>query len=190
MTLIKLKEKDFIYFYKLLNIPATNFDCGLYCSNNNNPICCDQSKVIPVLYKNEFKYLEKSKMWKKFIPKTKRDYYLYNSCGEDEIMANCQGSLNCIREYRSLICRTFPFYPYIDKNKNFLGLTYNYEFDNKCILISKPYLINKTFIQKSIKLWTIVFSKDINEFYAYQEVSRKIEKNRKKYNKMIEVFTK
>ncbi|MBN1115372.1 MAG: hypothetical protein JXA66_08530 [Oligoflexia bacterium] len=189
--MIKLNEDDFRYLYNILDANITDFDCGAICALENDgvPVCCEVNVVIPILYKNEYKYVNRHcKLWKRFKPENAHDKRLIKDCGYDDIMAICRGHKDCNRNYRSMVCRTFPFYPFIEKNGNFLGLTYNYDFENKCILVGHPGMVNPVYIKQSLKAWNYVFDKDEAEYDAHYDLSRVIENKRRRKGKKIDII--
>ena len=65
-----------------LTVPVTEIDCGTLCAPDNDgvPICCDKSRIVPVLYKKEYQVLRaRSDLWRPFRPETEQQREL----GED-----------------------------------------------------------------------------------------------------------
>jgi len=183
MTEICLKKHNFEELYKILKSPVCDFDCGELCSKNNDgvPVCCEVNVVLPVLHKEEYDYLSsKSDLWKKFKAKSKEDRKIVKACSYDDVIAVCKGHKACDREYRSFVCRTFPFCPFIDETGVFIGLSYNYDFEGKCIIIGNCDIVSKTYIRELIQAWNYVFSLDEEEFEGHYNISREIEAKRKK----------
>lgn len=192
MSEIRLSEEDFKKLYQILDHPVTGFDCGAVCSKKNDgvPVCCEVNVVIPVLYKSEFDYVcKQSDLWQEFVPDMKTDAHLMDDCGYDDVMAICKGHKNCDRKHRSFVCRTFPFYPFIDENGVFLGLTYNYDFEDKCVIVGKHDIINKQYIKESIDAWNHLFSIDEMEFEAHYNLCRDIHKKRKRQRKPLHIIS-
>ncbi|MCX6113527.1 MAG: hypothetical protein NTY22_09685 [Proteobacteria bacterium] len=145
--------------------------------------------MIPVLYTSEYEYISaRCKLWKKFIPDSKSDMHLMDDCGYDDIMAVCRGHKNCDRKYRSFVCRTFPFYPFISENGIFMGMTYNYDFEGKCNIVNNHSVINKEYIKRFIEAWNYMFSIDEMEFEAHYNLCRDIEKKRKRERKPLHII--
>ena len=69
-----ITKKDIEYIYKLLDIEMCDFDCGKVCSSkrkNQMPYCCENVTAMPVLYREEYKFLRpKTKMWKMSLART------------------------------------------------------------------------------------------------------------------------
>ncbi|MEI6079967.1 MAG: hypothetical protein WCQ53_04965 [bacterium] len=191
MSEIRLTENDFAELYQILDTPVTDFDCGAVCAKSNEgvPICCEVNVVIPVLYINEYEYVKRhSCLWQDFIPDMKTDKHLMDDCGYDDVMAICKGHKKCERKYRSFVCRTFPFYPFIDESGSFLGLTYNYDFEDKCVLVGKHDIISKHYIKQFLEAWNYMFHKDESEFEAHYNLCRDIEKSRKRKGKPLHII--
>ena len=58
-----------------LTVPVTEIDCGTLCAPDNDgiPICCDKSRIVPVLYKKEYQVLRaRSDLWRPFRPQPAR----------------------------------------------------------------------------------------------------------------------
>ena len=56
--------------------------------------------------------------------------------GPGLVLIECQGAAHCQRDYRSLVCRAFPFFPYMDTQGRFLGLAAYWEYEDRCWVIS------------------------------------------------------
>jgi hypothetical protein len=191
MSDLRLSEKDFFQLYKILDTPITDTDCGAICSKANKgvPICCETSVVIPVLYRPELDYVSRHcDLWKEFTPDPKIDKHLMDDCGYDDVMAVCKGHKKCNRDYRSFVCRTFPFYPFIDEAGNFLGMTYNYDFEGKCAIVGKHEMISKLYIRQFLDAWNYIFQRDEGEFEAHYDLCRDIEKKRKREGKHLHII--
>ena len=191
MSDIRLSEKDFEKLYQILQASVTNFDCGAICSKKNDgvPICCEVNVVIPVLYTHEFKYVSaRCDLWREFVPEDKSDQNMIDDCGYDDVMVLCKGHKGCNRDYRSFVCRTFPFYPFISEEGVFMGMTYNYDFDGKCVLVNDHEAINKEYIRQFIEAWNYLFDIDEMEFEAHYDLCRDIEKKRKRERKPLHII--
>ena len=94
--------------------------------------------MIPSAYDLEWEYLRaETELW-----------YLWKGSGaieQEELIQDvqpgqqllqCLGHQSCQRSYRSITCRAFPFYPYLDRDGDLLGLAYYREFRDQCWIIS------------------------------------------------------
>jgi len=69
-------EKELDHYYDLLDESLTPYDCGKLCSptNGGEPFCCTLDNAVPMLYREEFRYLkERTKMWQRWQPDNSRD---------------------------------------------------------------------------------------------------------------------
>jgi hypothetical protein len=74
------------------------------------------------------------------------------------LLLACLGPAHCQREYRSLSCRQFPFFPYITSDYGFLGLTYNWEFEDSCWVISHLDQVAQAYHREFISFYDDFFS--------------------------------
>ncbi|MFQ6092509.1 MAG: hypothetical protein ACE5OR_07500 [bacterium] len=187
-----LVEKDFAYIYRHYDSTPLRYDCGRLCAPKNEgiPSCCDTVRLIPVMYKREFKYLQKrTGLWKRFRPKTKHEKRLVAETDKGTVFGKCLGPERCDRRYRSISCRIFPFEPYLDLEGNLLGLVYNYRLGNKCPLVDKPQLISKKFVSDQIKMWKYIFKKEPSERDVYRDESIQVRRYLSRKKKPIYIFT-
>lgn len=171
---------DFKRLYEILRAPVTEFDCGQLCAplNGGVPVCCQSQKVIPVLYKGEFKMLmERTNLWRPFEPGSKDERTMVRELSEYQL-AVCKGAAHCERDNRSLNCRTFPFAPYIDHDGVIAGLVYDYEAaEGKCPLLEFPGTITARYIEESLDFWCEVLSTDPLEAEFQSEESEKLRRS-------------
>ncbi len=82
-----LKPSDFAELYKALpNAPAT-FDCGKKCApfNDGEPFCCDTGWVVPIAWREEFKYLQpRTNLWHEFRPRSTEEFEMIDEVDADE----------------------------------------------------------------------------------------------------------
>ena len=134
---------DFTFkeLYQEFSLPLSGIDCGEKCGPFNDygiPVCCDIKLVIPSAYDLEWEYLRaETELW-----------HLWQGSGaieQEELIQDvqpgqqllqCLGHHSCQRSYRSITCRAFPFYPYLDRAGDLLGLAYYREFRDQCWIIS------------------------------------------------------
>ena len=92
-----------------LTVPVTEIDCGTLCAPDNGgvPICCDKSRIVPVLYKKEYQVLRaRSDLWRPFRPQTEQQRELGEDMRPCDRLCECKGVAHCERDNRSLACRT------------------------------------------------------------------------------------
>jgi len=136
---------DMRKFYNDFNAPTTEFDCGQFCAPHNAnriPFCCDICHAVPAVYQQEWAYLlDHTDLWHEWRG---------DECASDQVdpqairaetpahlcLLACKGPAYCEREHRASSCRQFPFFPYITSDDRFIGLAYNWDFEDKCWVIS------------------------------------------------------
>ena len=136
---------DMRKFYNDFNAPTTEIDCGQLCAPHNAnriPFCCDICHAVPAAYQQEWAYLEShTDLWHNW----RGDECVSDQVDPQAIRAEtpahlcllaCKGPAYCEREYRASSCRQFPFFPYITSDDRFIGLAYNWDFEDKCWVIS------------------------------------------------------
>jgi len=169
-------EAELNEYYELLNDSLTAYDCGKLCSpkNGGEPFCCTVENAVPMLYREEFKYLSKrTNLWARWNPKTPVDK---KQKREDEtrilIFCECKGVAHCERENRSVGCRTFPLEPYFTKDNKFIGLIFMKEFRHKCPLNSRMGDIRQHVIDNHYEFWSRIMAKKQDELELYLRASR------------------
>jgi hypothetical protein len=153
-----------------LKVAVTDFDCGTLCAPTNGgiPVCCDKEQIVPVLYKTEYRELRsRSDLWRPYRPTTAQQRELKRDTRACDKVCECKGAAHCERDNRSIVCRTFPFEPYLDHDEEFAGLVYNYEFRHLCPLVEGRHAVRQDYVEQACDLWTKVFawSEEEREFY-------------------------
>jgi len=172
--------------FDFFDAPVMQVDCGKKCAplNGGEPVCCDAHNAIPIVQKAEWKVLRaRTKMWRAFKPfdATSQDIVdeLSSSCKAVE----CRGARHCERDNRSLACRTFPFFPYFTKEGEILGLTYYWDFDDRCWVISNLAMVEQPFIDQFLEAYEILFADDPGErdvFVRYSATMRRVFSRKKR----------
>lgn len=169
-------EKELNHYYKLLDEPLTPYDCGKLCAPKygGEPLCCQLENAVPMLYREEFRYLSKrTKMWSRWKPDNALDK---KQKKEDEteilIFCECKGVKHCERKNRSVACRTFPLEPYFDSKGCFVGLIFMKEFREKCPLLWRLKDIKQSVIDKHYEFWRLIMDKKSDELDLYMSSSR------------------
>ena len=131
---------DFAHLYQRFDAPVLEFDCGSRCApyNSGVPVCCDTCHSVPSAYPAEWEYLQANTgLWHPWQPDDPGEKArLAHEAGPGLILIECLGAAHCEREFRSLVCRAFPFFPYIDSRGAFLGLSIYWEYEDRCWLLS------------------------------------------------------
>lgn len=169
-----LKPADFARLYKNFDAPVSRFDCGRKCAplNGGQPVCCSTQNAVPVADKAEWDLLKsRTDLWHIFKPydaATRRiKEELPNSCRAIE----CKGAAHCERDNRTMACRSFPFFPYFNRKKEFIGLSYYWDFEDRCWVISNMQIVDPLFVREFVATFDAIFAKDKDEFDTYVDFS-------------------
>ena len=174
---------DIRRFYDRFDAPVTDFDCGQKCAPYNpsgKPFCCDICHAVPVAFKQEWEYLRpRTNLWhawrgdecsgEPIDPQT-----LEAETPEHLALLACLGPAHCQREYRASSCRQFPFFPYISSNDRFIGLAYEWEFEQKCWVISNLAAVTETFRAEFIRAYDELFAHWPDEYESYYATSEEM----------------
>lgn len=191
-TTVMLKQRDIPELLELLQSPVTDFDCGTLCAPGNGgvPVCCHAERIVPVLYKVEMAVLKRrSDLWRKYEPRTKDQHELASDMRGCDMLAVCKGAEHCERENRSLACRTFPFEPYLDHDRQLVGLVWNYDFAGTCPLIGSRHRIQPRFIEECLAMWQRMFELSFRERMFYFRISQTMRRSFGQKRRRIPVFT-
>lgn len=186
-----ISPQDFRTLYDNFDAPIAALDCGQKCAPYNEsgkPFCCDICVAVPTAYDTEWNYLIKeTDLWFAWDAKTCAEEddspdeiaeeldRLKKETPDHMILMECQGPSKCQRDYRALTCRQFPFFPYVDSQGEFLGLSYYWEFQEQCWIISNLDVVTDEYRQQFIKAFEFIFEHwpDELETYKYHcEVTR------------------
>jgi hypothetical protein len=97
-------------------------------------------------------------MWHPWIGKNARETEaLRRQTAQNQLLVACQGHSLCQRSYRSITCRSFPFFPYIDPDGSFLGLSYYYEYEDRCWVISNLCKVEPDYREQFIRTYEKLF---------------------------------
>ena len=141
---------DFPALYARFDAPVTAFDCGKRCAPYNPsgaPFCCDTRHAVPVVYEDEWLYLQANTdlwhPWQGRSPAEERR--LRAEAPANMRLVECLGFQRCQRNFRSFSCRSFPFFPYITRDDRFIGMTYDWQYEKTCWLISNLAAVTPQF---------------------------------------------
>ncbi len=142
----KQLDKDiFPELYSHFDMPICEIDCGLKCGPYNDygvPICCDINQVIPSAFDLEWSFLKQNTdLWQPWSSAGSFEEELMDG----QVLLQCKGYQECQRDFRTLTCRAFPFYPYLDSQGSFHGLTYYPEFRYGCWIISNLDVVSQAY---------------------------------------------
>lgn len=160
--------------YQQFDAPLTHLDCGQYCApyNYDDPICCNTQHVIPVMYTGEWTLLsQRTHLWHHFQPGDAFERQLVAETGPGHLLAECSGAQFCERENRTLACRAFPFFPYITRQGQFIGLSYYWLYEDRCWIISNLHAVSQTYRQQFITAFEQLFTHMPEERETYRQHS-------------------
>lgn len=173
--------------YLGFNTSITEIDCGTKCSPYNvggKPFCCDICHAVPTGYLQEWEYLQNNtKLWFPWTGESCTDSIeeadaerieLQSETPDSMVLLECLGPNQCIRQYRTFTCRQFPFFPYIDSQGNFLGISYYWEYEDQCWVISNLEKVTKKYLNQFIKTYDKIFKLLPKEFENYQYHSERM----------------
>ena len=133
---------DFFFnLYTGFSAPISKLDCGKNCApynENHIPFCCDTRHSLPVAYEDEWEYLKAHTdlwhLWNPRQPEHRR--HMEKQVPPGQVLIECLGYTLCQRNFRSITCRAFPFYPYFSGEGEFIGVSYYWEYEDRCLVIS------------------------------------------------------
>jgi hypothetical protein len=184
-----LRHSDIEEFYRLLDVEVADFDCGAICARRNRsgvPYCCDISKTVPLLYHEELDYVRRhTRMWR--IHKPTNSHEEFDEL-EYHVYAECRGPERCERRWRSIVCRIFPTYPYMDENARAIGLFFNTVLRDRCFLVERPELIRPAFVRSHLAFWNLLFERHAGEKEFHAQLCRQTEARYRRLRKPFVVM--
>lgn len=163
---------SFLDLYSQFSSPITALDCGEKCAPYNQggvPFCCDTRHSVPTAYQAEWEFLQRNTnlwhLWKSTNP-TEQDR-LEDQLPPGQVLIECLGHHYCQRDFRSIACRAFPFFPYFTSAGAFIGLSYYWEYEDRCWVISNLGAVTGSYRQEFILTFEHIFKlypEEINSF--------------------------
>ncbi len=177
-SLLHPEEVETLYIS--FEAPITAFDCGTKCSPYNErgvPFCCDTRHAVPTAYQAEWHYLEENTdLWHLWGDEDHQDTArLRAETPAGMVLIECLGHHYCQRNYRSLTCRAFPFYPYVDSSDDLLGLTYYWEYEERCWVINHLDVVTPEYRDQFMRAYEMLFeveSGELKNFAYHSQVMR------------------
>jgi hypothetical protein len=173
---------DFPKLYTKFEYPITNIDCGEKCAPYNEygvPFCCDPRHAIPTAYQAEWAYLQdNTNLWHAWQSNDDSETYrLRQETPTGHILIECLGYKMCQRSFRAITCRSFPFYPYITREGEFIGISYYHEYEDRCWVISNLDAVTTKYRSEFASIYDEIFTLDPQEhlnFSYHASVVRRI----------------
>ncbi len=174
MPKASIKSADFASLYETFTAPVSRFDCGRKCAplNGGEPVCCSTQNAVPVVHKVEFDLLSsRTDLWSKFAPYDYATRQIVKDITPDCTAIHCKGARHCERDNRTIACRGFPFYPYITRQRQFIGIGTYWVFEDRCWMMSNLEIVDAKFVGEFIATYEALFVKDDSEFKTYLDFS-------------------
>ncbi len=188
MTKKEITSADYREIYRNFSSPIMAFDCGKRCAPHNvggKPFCCDICHSVPTAYDNEWKYLQpNTDFWRPWnaescVESSKEAQEEYDSLRQETpdtmILLECLGPDDCQRDFRTLTCRQFPFFPYVDSSGKFIGLSYYSDHEESCWVISNLQVVTDAYRKEFVHTYDQIFSlmpKELDSFQYHSEYMR------------------
>src|SRR4051812_37353273 len=160
--------------YDNFQASVTRFDCGKHCAphNSGSPVCCSVEHAVPIVDKWEWQLLKsRTDLWRPYKPTDADGRKLVADMHDDCRAVECKGAAFCERDNRSLACRAFPFFPYITKEREILGVSVFWQFQELCWVINHLEHVTADFVRECIAGYEAVFAADPEEFAANRELA-------------------
>ncbi len=176
----KLDRETIKSLYASFDAPVTDVDCGKKCAPHNEygiPFCCDIKQTVPTAYQAEWVYLQAStNLWQPWVGDDEKDAALLRQqTPEGMKLIQCLGHRHCQREYRSIVCRSFPFFPYLTRAGELIGLSYYWEYEDRCWVISNLDRVTSAYRNQFIQAYDTICShlaQERENFHYFSELMR------------------
>lgn len=160
--------------------PIAAFDCGRFCAPHNagTPFCCSTQHAVPVVFVEEWQHLKaQSDLWHLFRPGNSHERKMKAELHSASRLIECKGFRHCERENRSLSCRAFPFFPYVTRQGDFVGLAYYWYFEDRCWVISNLHIVTREYVDQFVATYDELFERMPDEkehFRGYAATMRRV----------------
>lgn len=179
---LPMKEFDpaeFREIYAGFDAPIAALNCGNRCAPFNErgvPFCCDTRHAVPSAYQSEWIYLqENTDLWHPWQGHTLRETEEITAQAPDgQVLIACKGHLECQRDFRSLTCRAFPFFPYLTRAGDFIGLSCYWEYEDRCWVISNFEIVEQTYLEQFIATFDLIFGRIPGEREVFRYFSSRM----------------
>ena len=174
--------------YQEFQASISRYDCGKKCGphNGGEPVCCSTKDAVPLVDKWEWELLKtRTSMWRPYVPNDASGRKIVEDLHEDCRAIECKGARHCERDNRTMACRTFPFFPYIDRAGEFVGLAYLWDFEDRCWVISNLQIVDPIFVAEFIAAYELLFAHDKEEWAANRDHSATMRRVFTRWNRVI-----
>src|SRR5690242_11189013 len=169
-----VRPEDFARVYDMFQAPISRYDCGRHCSplNGGEPVCCSTEHAIPVVDRAEWDLLRgRTKLWHRYKPNDAAGKAIVGELSKSCLAIECKGVRHCERDNRTLACRSFPFFPYLDSKGDFIGLSVHWTFIDRCWVISNFTVVDAEFRRQFIAAYEYMFEVDPGEYEVHKQYS-------------------
>jgi hypothetical protein len=170
----RITSDDFRHIYEIFQAPISRFDCGKHCAplNGGEPVCCTTDHAVPVVDRAEWNLVRsRSDLWHRYHPTDAAGRAVVADLAKSCLAIECKGVRHCERDNRTLACRSFPFFPYIDRAGDFIGLSVHWAFLDRCWVISNLSIVDAAFRQQFIAAYEFLFEADPGEYTTHKQYS-------------------
>jgi hypothetical protein len=87
------------------------------------------------------------------------------------VLLECKGHRLCQRGFRAITCRAFPFFPYITRDDWFIGMTYYWQYEYGCWVISNLGVVTPEYREQFIAAFDELFERMPEERESYRQYS-------------------
>lgn len=160
--------------HRLFQTPIGRKDCGRHCAplNGGEPVCCTTGHAVPVAHRAEWRLLrERTDLWRRFRPDDAPGRKIVEELTSHCVAIECKGARFCERENRTLACRSFPFFPYLTRAGEFVGLGYYWDFEERCWVLSNLGYVEMDFVREFTAAYEALFAADPEERDNFREHS-------------------
>jgi hypothetical protein len=188
-----MQPADYAALFADFTANISKYDCGKYCAalNGGQPVCCTTEHAIPIVDKTEFALLKsRTDLWSPYVIKDAQARKLLSDLHKTTCAIECKGAAFCERENRTLACRTFPFYPYITRQNEVIGLATYWTFEDRCWLMSNFQVVERQFVKQFIEAFQYVFDRDELEWESMRNNSAHHRRQFSKQDRIIPLIGK
>jgi hypothetical protein len=174
-----LSSTDFSSLYGGFQAPIAALNCGDRCAPHNEhgvPFCCDIRHAVPTAYQPEWEYLRgNTDLWRPWEGRSAAENQQLNAqLPEGQVLIACRGHLECQRGFRSLSCRAFPFFPYITLDGAFIGVSYYWDYEDRCWVISNLKNVHQDYLAQFITTYDQIFDRMPEELEVFRYFSSRM----------------
>jgi hypothetical protein len=176
LNVVAMLANDFAITYEDFQSPIASLNCGERCAPYNEggaPFCCDARHAVPSAYLAEWAFLQaNTDLWRPWEGRSQKEKdELLRKTPEGQVLIVCQGYRLCQRHFRSITCRSFPFFPYLTREGQFIGLAYYWEYEERCWVISNLQIISAQYKQEFVAAYEKIFAAMPKERETFRQFS-------------------